>query len=255
MKDFTLDAYRQYLDAIKASYQNILRFSDFFSMPEPPASFIIIRHDVDRKPKNALKMARLESETGISSTYYFRTRPNVFRPEIISEIAGAGHEIGYHYESLSDAKGDQQAAIKDFEQNLEKLRSLVPVSTIAMHGSPLSPHDNRDLWQIRENRQYFKNTLEISGEVYLDIDYSDIAYITDTGRNWNSSKANRRDTVNSAIKPDIKSKSELLDCFKKALYPRIVFQVHPERWTDSRIEYFIQFGKDSLANFIKAIVK
>lgn len=164
MKDFTLNAYRQYLRAIKASYPNILCFSDFFSLDELPYSFILIRHDVDRKPGNALKMALLESEMGICSTYYFRTRKHVFKPGIISEIAGAGHEIGYHYESLSDAKGKHQVALKDFEQNLKKLRNIVPVRTIAMHGSPLSPYDNRDIWRDSLNHEYLKNILEISGK-------------------------------------------------------------------------------------------
>ncbi|MFQ6062769.1 MAG: hypothetical protein ACE5J9_06290 [Methanosarcinales archaeon] len=34
--------------------------------------FIILRHDVDRKVENALKMAQLENELGIASTYYTR---------------------------------------------------------------------------------------------------------------------------------------------------------------------------------------
>ena len=255
MKDFTLDAYRQYLRVIKASYYKILTFADYFSLAESPDSFLIIRHDVDRKLKNALNMAFLEKEMGIRSTYYFRTRKHVFKPEIISEVADAGHEIGYHYESLSDAKGNHKAALKDFEHNLEKLREITPIQTIAMHGSPLSPHDNRDLWRNPEYHAYLKNSLGIAGEVYLDIDYSDIAYITDTGRNWQMEKSNRRDMVNSAIMPEFKTSSELFNCFEKALYPRVVFQIHPERWTDLTVEYFIQFGKDSLANVIKAIVK
>ncbi len=255
MRDFTLEAYRQYLRAIKASYTNIVCFADFFSLPKPPDSFVIIRHDVDRKPGNARRMARLENEMGISSTYYFRTRPHVFKPEIISEIADAGHEIGYHYESLSDAKGDHQAALHYFEQSLEELRKIAPIRTIAMHGSPMSPYDNRELWRQPENHEYLRNTLEIFGEVYLDINYSDIAYITDTGRNWRAGRSNRRDHVKSAVAPDFKYSRALLDCFKKACYPKIVFQVHPERWTDSGMEYCTQMAKDQIANFVKAIIR
>jgi len=57
---------------------------------------------VDRKPENALKTARLEDEMGIKATYFFRTIPHTFKPEIIKEIAGMGHGIGYHYENLSE---------------------------------------------------------------------------------------------------------------------------------------------------------
>ena len=31
-----------------------------------------IRHDIDRKPERALKMAEIEHDFGVKSTYYFR---------------------------------------------------------------------------------------------------------------------------------------------------------------------------------------
>lgn len=254
MQDFTLTAYSQYLRAIKISYANILCFADFFTLKHIPDSFIIIRHDIDRKPFNALKMAKLENQMGIRSTYYFRTRPHVFIPELISEIASAGHEIGYHYESLSDAKGNHQTALCDFEKNLKKLQKIAPIRTIAMHGNPISLYDNRDMWRTAENHAHLEKNLEIYGEVYLDIDYTNIAYITDTGRNWRIGKANRRDIVDSAIKPDFKNGKAVLDCFKQACFSKVIFQVHPERWSDSKMEYFSQYAKDKIANIIKTIV-
>jgi len=42
-----------------------------------------------------LKMARKEAEMGITAIYYFRTHDDVFKPDIIREIADLGHEIGY----------------------------------------------------------------------------------------------------------------------------------------------------------------
>jgi hypothetical protein len=33
--------------------------------------FCLVRHDVDRKPLNALKMAEIENKLGVKSTYYF----------------------------------------------------------------------------------------------------------------------------------------------------------------------------------------
>ena len=46
-------------------------------------------------------MARKEAEMGITATYYFRTHDDVFKPDIIREIADLGHEIGYR-----EARGD-----------------------------------------------------------------------------------------------------------------------------------------------------
>jgi len=63
---------------------------------------VILRHDVDRLPGNSLKTARLEDEMGIRATYFFRAIPQTFKPLIIRKIAEYGHEIGYHYENLSE---------------------------------------------------------------------------------------------------------------------------------------------------------
>jgi hypothetical protein len=63
---------------------------------------VVLRHDIDRKQKNALRMAKLEHELGIQSTYYFRF-PYTFKPELIGKIHDLGHEVGYHYEVLSKA--------------------------------------------------------------------------------------------------------------------------------------------------------
>ncbi len=40
---------------------------------QPPGKVVILRHDVDRKPENALKMAEIEREFDIPATYYFRS--------------------------------------------------------------------------------------------------------------------------------------------------------------------------------------
>ena len=63
-------------------------------------------------------MAEIEYEFGIKSTYYFRTTKEVYHKEIIKKINNLGHEIGYHYEHLSDAKGDIEKAKVIFEDNL-----------------------------------------------------------------------------------------------------------------------------------------
>lgn len=251
MRDFTLGAYKEYLRAIKSSYENILTFSEYFSAEPKPESFCLIRHDVDRKPGNALRMARLENEMGIKSTYYFRAKPHTFKPEIIIAIAGLRHEIGYHYESLSDANGDMAAALRDFENNLKKMRELVSVRTVSMHGRPLKPYDNRDMWRSGDNHNRLIKEYGILGEVYLDIDYTDIAYINDTGRNWTSGRFNRRDKVASAVEADFKNGEGLLGYLSSTPASKMVFQIHPERWEDNVIRWVIQYFSDTAVNMVK----
>jgi hypothetical protein len=253
MRDFTLAAYREYLRAIKSSYKNILTFSEYFCAEHKPESFCLIRHDVDRKPGNALRIAELENGMGVRSTYYFRAKPHTFKPDIIVKISGLRHEIGYHYESLSDTEGDMSLALRDFENNLKKLRGIVSVRTVSMHGQPLKPFDNRDMWRSGDNHKMLTEKYGISGEVYLDINYSDILYITDTGRNWTSSRANVRDKVASTVNIDFRNGSELLAYLSSSPHPRMVLLTHPERWSSSFCEWTMVLLKDLIINTVKSV--
>lgn len=219
-----------------------------------PEKFCLIRHDVDRMPGRALSMAKIEHEMGIVSTYYFRKKPYTFKPHIIKEIESLGHEVGYHYENLSDTNGDVEAGLEDFIMNLAEFRKIATIKTCAMHGQPLKPYDNRDLWKIPENMSTLKNKLGMLGEVYLNIDYSDIAYINDTGRNWTSTASNRRDKVNSLVKADFSSGDELLHYLQNNPHNKICFQIHPERWSGNIISYAGQILLDGMINLAKSIV-
>lgn len=252
-RDFTLAFYKDCLHAIKSNHENILWFDEFINLNAYPEKFCLIRHDVDRLPHRALDMAHLERDLGIKSTYYFRAKCGVFIPSIIQEISGMGHEIGYHYESVSDTNGDIEAAFIDFKDNLNRFRKIVKINTISMHGKPLSKFDNRDLWRSEKGIEELSN-LQLSGEIYLAIDYSDIAYLSDTGRNW-SSKNNLRDKVQSKIPVSFNSSFQLLEYLVEYSFEKMVFQVHPERWVDALIPWAWQFGLDKGTNIIKTAMR
>jgi len=254
MRDFTFDAYRLYLDAIQATYTPVLRFDEYLRLGAKPASFALIRHDIDRRPLKALRMAQLENEMGVSSTYYFRAKSHVFKPWIIRAIKRLGHEIGYHYETLSDARGDHADAAERFRQNLKGMRSLSRIDTIAMHGRPFSPHNNLDLWRSPQSRSQLIANYDILGEIYLDIDYRDIAYICDTGRNWDQKRSNKRDLVNTNVRASLKNGVDLIHALKNKRWQKIVFQVHPERWSENETEYFIQYLNDTCVNLVKKLL-
>jgi hypothetical protein len=254
MKDFTLDTYKKYLLAIQKNTSCFLRFDEYLLLDKKPQSFCLIRHDVDRMPGNALKMAELEYAMGIRASYYFRAKKKSFNSFVMKRIAAMNHEVGYHYESLSDMEGDIAMALKDFERNLEKFRKIAPIKTCAMHGRPLKPYDNRDIWRIPENHRFLKTQLQILGEVYLDIDYTDIAYINDTGRNWTSGKSNIRDNVDSKVSADFDSHYKLYHYLQYSPHQRLCFQIHPERWTDSCFKWYVQLFQDYMINLLKVVI-
>ena len=205
-----------------------------------------MRHDVDRKVSNALDMARIEAKLGIKSTYYFRI-PYTLDVKIIEKILSLGHEIGYHYENLSFCHGNYSSAIKDFEMNLNKLREIYPVKTIAMHGSPLSRWDSRDLW-----KKYNYKDFGIVVEPYFDIDFQEVLYITDAGRAWNNQAVNRRDNINSKYDFTFQSTEDIIKAISANHLPKqIMINIHPEYWTDNPIDWVTTLLSRKSKNLVK----
>ena len=226
MYDFTLSTYKRLLNALSYQGFSFISFEKYLNNTSKKS--IILRQDVDALPGNSLQFARIQAELGISSTYYFRIVPESFEEKIIKEIYSMGHEVGYHYEDvgtvaqrhkppspppslryggqgrLRRSKGAMaeeelvRAAIESFEMNLEKLRKIVPVKTICMHGSPMSRWDSRLLWKY-----YDYHDFGISGEPYFDINFDEVLYLTDTGRRWDGNSVNVRDKARQWLQESI----------------------------------------------------
>ena len=248
--DFTLSSYKQLLqNLIKRDYifQTV---QEFFQLPEDRC--IILRHDVDRKPKNALKVAKLENELEIKATYYFRTDPASWDEKIIREISELGHEIGYHYENMDTCNGNLYKAWGDFRNNLNKLREIIEVKTICMHGSPRSKYDNKDIW-----KKYDYRSLEIIGEPYYDLDFDKVFYLTDTSRRWDGWKTSVRDKVvqqKEWIKQGLfyHSTNDIIKAIKENRFPnQTMFTMHPQRLTDNPILWTKELVWQNTKNIIK----
>ena len=98
--DFTLSAYKQLISTLRSQGYFFQTFEEYIKNPK--VKVIILRHDVDRLPGNSLKTALLENELGIRATYFFRIVKASYDEDIIRQIAGMGHEVGYHYENLAE---------------------------------------------------------------------------------------------------------------------------------------------------------
>ena len=224
--DFTLSKYKGLLKVLKGENFSFQTFKEFIEKPNERA--IILRHDVDLLPQNSLTFARVQHEMGIKGTYYFRAVPESWDESVIMEIAALGHEIGYHYENLTTCGGNLEKAILDFENNLKKLRALSPVSTICMHGSPMSRYDSKGLWKSYDYKSY-----ALIGEPYYDVDFEKVFYITDTGRRWDGDKVSVRDQVVSSSSLKFKHTNQIIEAGKRGELPEVImFTFHPQRWND-----------------------
>jgi hypothetical protein len=243
MRDFTTKIYKELLRALLDQGYAIQTFHDFLIAPAKKS--VVIRHDVDSRKRNSLHFAYLEQALNIQTSYFFRILPQSFDPVIVSLIKNLGHEIGYHYEDLSLARGDKKKAIKLFEEHLRELRQYAPIKTICMHGSPLSKYDNRDLWKNYDYKKF-----GIIGEPYFDIDYSQILYLTDTGRTWKNQKISLRDRIPNGIRYRLYRTRDIIDRLPE-LPDKIMFNFHPQRWNDAWIPWLTELVFQNLKNLVK----
>ena len=248
MTDFTFATYEKLLiELIRLEY-TFQTFSEFLELPSKKV--VVMRHDVDRTPGNALKMAEIEHRLGVKTTYFFRSRPHVFIEDIILNINAFGHEIGYHYENLSDSKGNLDEAILSFSMSLEKFREIIPVKTICMHGRPMGKVNNQDLW-----KKFNFDDFGIIGEPYFSVDFNKTAYITDAGRKWNDDKVNFRDKVKSNHHLKIKNTNDIITVLYTREAPAsLMINIHPHNWALSFLEWYKIFFWQSFKNIFKMII-
>ncbi|MCB2218614.1 MAG: hypothetical protein KQH59_21340 [Desulfobulbaceae bacterium] len=193
-------------------------------------------------------MAKIEFTHGLKATYYFRYKKNVLNKEIVCDLNAMGHEIGYHYEVCSRAKGNMQNAEKIAQKELAELRKIVPVTSASMHGRPFSRWNNIDLWKYFP-REHFG----LVGEAYMDIDYDQVKYFSDTGRTWHSSRYNVRDHVSEKReeKKEILNTYDLINVLKKEEYRSVCILAHPERWASNAVTWSASWLSDTFVNQAK----
>jgi hypothetical protein len=248
IRDFTQNQLiTLYTIILRAGY-NIIPFYRYLTDKPLDQKIVILRHDVDRNKNNAFEIAKIENDLGICSSYYFRY-PYTFDPGLMAKISVLGHEIGYHYEVLAKAGGDQEKAIQIFQDELKVFRKVCEVKTICAHGSPLSRYDNRDLW--KEDRF---TRFGIRGDAQLSIN-TPVTFFTDTGRSWDINN-NLRDTVVKATIPaGIRTTADLISYITPINPPALYLVIHPERWTAGGLSWYVQYSRDLAFNYGKTIIR
>jgi len=248
--DFTTEKYSSFLEHLKYINFPIYTINDWIKTQ--PKNGIVLRHDVDRNPNQSIKIAKIASDLDVKGTFNFRVLKNQVDEKAVTVISKLGHEIGYHYEDLSIAKGNMDLAIELFHKNLELLRKFTEVKTATMHGRPLSRFDNRNIWEFANVTQF-----NLNGEAYISLDYKNLYYLTDTGRTWAETNANLRDSaMNSIPIPDtIKSTEDIKNFIDSNREASIAIVFHPERWSSNYFDLFLQTFVDFLSSTIKKILR
>jgi hypothetical protein len=241
LADFTFDLYGQLLESALESGWTITTLRDYLTnKPEKPV--LIIRHDVDRRVRNAPRMAKLEADYGVSSTYYFRTK--TFDRKIVENIEDMGHEIGYHYEDLAKCNGNLEKAHNRFRDNLITFREVAEIDTAAAHGSALSQYSNLDIW----TDEYTLEAYDLIGEAYLSMGIdktpSEIDYVSETHRTWRTPPHGL----------NVESTPQLIDAIQSGETDELYLLAHPNRWAINTLQPIERGGWDVCAETIKTVV-
>lgn len=221
------DLYRQILSDIKKSGK-LMDYSDAREVNE----FVILRHDVEFSMERAYKMAQIENEEQVSSTYFVQISNNAYNAfsdrnkKRIAEIKDMGHVIGLHYHL--EGETDPLKVRDGIRDQLRIMSELLgfPVERFSIH---------------RPIRQVYYNMIPIEGVInaysseyftLLDADSDgnidetklEVKYIADSRHQWNYGY------------PD----QETLKKYKK-----IQLLIHPDFWSEE--------GLDAEHNFRKMI--
>lgn len=199
-----------------AEYINILktfsgRFALFHEVSRDDA-FVLMRHDVEFSVDRALKLARLEHEYRMKSTYYFQVRCNAYNIfslvnlEKLRVIKELGHEIGLHaYVSNIDSPSRS-----NLENELLKQKKLwengldLECRTFSIHRPPS--------WCLRIREDNLCGMTNSYGPTYFEFSPNPkrIKYVADSRHRWDYGNP-----------------------LSSVMQDRLQILTHPDEWTET----------------------
>tara|TARA_R100000008_G_scaffold79022_1_gene60410 strand:+ start:2356 stop:3090 length:735 start_codon:yes stop_codon:yes gene_type:complete len=105
---FSYNEFRNLINII----QRHLPIVDYKDIKDNTKKFCILRHDIEFSIDRAYKLAKIENELGVTSTYTVQVRNNTYNAlsekniNLISKIRELGHHIGLHQNPPSSMKLD-----------------------------------------------------------------------------------------------------------------------------------------------------
>ena len=172
--DFTYDAYRKLIHLLE---KNKYSFCSYENYPRSEQC-VIMRHDIDYSLEQAVKLARVEAELGIRSTYFVLLTSDFYNPASsnsyrdLHEILNLGHHIGLHFDETAYSYDDYSLEYY-IRKEARVLSDLLDVNINAF-----SLH--------RPNQKTIETQLQIPGLVnsYGEEFFHGFKYLSDSRRRW-----------------------------------------------------------------------
>jgi hypothetical protein len=147
------------------------RFTD-----ELPERALLLRHDIDDRPRWIEPMAAVEAEQDAVATYCLQVRSPFYPLDMEADRAVAalldhGHELGLHFDSSGMASDDEviEAVAREAEQ-LEQ-RYDTPIRVVSFHMPGVRPVGHLELGEHRIN-------------TYAPRFFREIGYLSDSNQNF-----------------------------------------------------------------------
>lgn len=174
--EFTFPAYRGLVSLLRERGYEFRGYHDYADA----SRCVILRHDVDQSLSQAVRLAELEAEEGVRSTWFVLLRTefyNVFSKagtEALRYIRSLGHEIGLHFDEASYAPAlEPDEVVQNIVKECGLLSALLEtrVSTVSMH---------------RPSKSTLEADFQIPGIVnsYGKTFFRDFKYLSDSRRRW-----------------------------------------------------------------------
>ena len=139
-----------------------------------------LRHDIDFSPVNAVRMAKLEKQYGICSTYTVLLSGGYYNPfekhvrELFREIKSCGHEVGLHFDPVVHDISDEASLSAHIKEEASALEDL-----IAAPVSMFSFHNTTDFSMSCRDREYGGLL-----NAYSNFFHNDVEYTSDSNGYW-----------------------------------------------------------------------
>lgn len=174
--EFVHDWYRSFLERLQSRKHRFRTFED-----APAAGDVFLRHDVDLSLDAAVRMARIEAELGIQSTYFvLLSSPlyNVFeggQRSRVREIAELGHEIGLHFSTHGYWSADDSPDAEAIETRVAEERAVL--ETVAPEVTEAISFHIPPSWVLGRSFDGFPSA-------YAPAYFEEIDYVADSGQRW-----------------------------------------------------------------------
>ena len=175
--NFTYDSYLGFIENLLQHKYTIIDYHSFNNY----GRCAVLRHDIDFDINAALRLAELECESNIKSTYFVIVTSDLYNVHSfdsrmkLKSIVEFGHEIGVHYDELAypNDVGNIEKIISNIQYEGKMLEDIIgqSVTTVSMH---------------RPSKGILEENISIPGFInsYGIEFFRNFKYVSDSRRRW-----------------------------------------------------------------------